>query len=75
MVAQLALNFGADDLTSAETSDPAGSDPAGNEELLELIWDAGFQPVERNDRFEVVHEHDKPISYAERRSEPQRVWA
>ena len=38
------------------------------EDLLHLIWDAGFQPVERNTRYEVVREYDKPPSLAERRS-------
>ncbi|WP_433828014.1 hypothetical protein ACQP2E_01045 [Actinoplanes sp. CA-015351] len=78
-VAQLALNFGADDLASATPEDenaaPEKKDETGRDELLDLIWDAGFQPVERDDRFEIVKEHDKPISYAERRSEPQQVWA
>jgi aminodeoxyfutalosine synthase len=45
------------------------------EDLLHLIWDAGFQPVERNTKYEVVREYDKPPSLADRRSEPQQVWA
>ena len=65
-VAQLALNFGADDLEgSAEAV----------EDLVELIGDAGFQPVERDAAYNVVVEHPKPPSLAERRSEPQKVWA
>ena len=45
------------------------------EDLLNLIWDAGFTPVERNTRYEVVREYDPPVPLAERRSEPQQVWA
>jgi aminodeoxyfutalosine synthase len=45
------------------------------EDLLTLIQDAGFQPVERNTRYEIVREYDAPVSLAERRSEPQQVWA
>ena len=32
------------------------------EDLLDLIWDAGFRPVERNTRYEVVREYDGPPS-------------
>ena len=35
----------------------------------------GFRPVERNTRYEIVHEHDAPVPLAQRRSEPQQVWA
>jgi aminodeoxyfutalosine synthase len=45
------------------------------EDLLELIRDAGFRPVERNTRYEVVKEYDLPVTLAERRAEPQQVWA
>jgi aminodeoxyfutalosine synthase len=45
------------------------------EDLLNLIWDAGFRPVERNTRYDVVREYDAPPSLADRRSEPQNVWA
>ena len=34
------------------------------EDLLELIRDAGFPPVERNTRYEVVREYDPPMSLA-----------
>ena len=67
-VAQLALNFGADDLDASAAG-------AQREEMLELVWDAGFRPVERDARFQVVHEFDPAPSLAERRSEPQKVWA
>jgi aminodeoxyfutalosine synthase len=45
------------------------------DDLLNLIWEAGFQPVERNTRYEVVREYDKAPSLADRRREPQQVWA
>jgi aminodeoxyfutalosine synthase len=45
------------------------------EDLLHLIWDAGFVPVERNTRYEVVREYGAPVSLAERRAVPQQVWA
>ncbi|WP_250002180.1 hypothetical protein [Actinoplanes sp. M2I2] len=67
-IAQLALNFGADDLDGSATA-------PGRDELLELIWDAGFQPVERDAGHQVVREHDRAPSLAGRRSEPQNVWA
>ncbi|MBL7260901.1 hypothetical protein [Paractinoplanes lichenicola] len=69
-VAQLTLNFGADDLDGSVTD----GDPT-RDDLLELIWDAGFRPVERDARYEVVHEHEPAPSLAGRRSEPQKVWA
>jgi aminodeoxyfutalosine synthase len=44
-------------------------------DLLHLIWDAGFRPVERNTRYEIVREYDAPVPLAQRRAEPQQVWA
>ena len=35
----------------------------------------GFRPVERDTRYQVVKEYGAPVSMAERRSEPQQVWA
>jgi aminodeoxyfutalosine synthase len=70
-IAQLTLNFGADDL--AGSSGDAAAMHRGD--LLNLIWDAGFRPVERSERFEVVREYDAAPSLADRRSEPQQVWA
>ncbi|GAB2613939.1 hypothetical protein Aab01nite_70330 [Paractinoplanes abujensis] len=69
-VAQLTLNFGADDLDGSLAD--AG---VTRDDLLELIWDAGFRPVERDARYEVVREHDQAPALAARRSEPQQVWA
>ncbi|WP_430790999.1 hypothetical protein [Actinoplanes sp. G11-F43] len=68
-VAQLALSFGADDLEAVADAAEAEDD------LLHLIWDAGFQPVRRDARYQVVREYEKAPSLAERRSEPQKIWA
>ncbi|MFD0820318.1 aminofutalosine synthase MqnE, partial [Micromonospora zhanjiangensis] len=67
-LAQLAFNFGVDALAGV----PEGTGP---EELTTLIWDAGFQPVERDEDYRVVREYEPPAPLARRRSEPQRVWA
>lgn len=67
-LAQLSFNFGVDALDDV----PDATQP---EELLNLIWDAGFQPVERDAHWRVVREYDAPASLAQRRSEPQKVWA
>ncbi|HEX6499408.1 MAG TPA: aminofutalosine synthase MqnE [Micromonosporaceae bacterium] len=82
-VAQLSLNFGVDDLDGSvveykitHDADRYGTPSTMHrEDLLNLIWDAGFRPVERNTRYEVVREYDAPPSLAERRAEPQQVWA
>ncbi|GIH13428.1 aminofutalosine synthase MqnE [Rugosimonospora africana] len=82
-VTQLSLNFGADDLDGSAveyeiTHDADGHGaphPMHREDLLNLIWDGGFQPVERNTRYEVVREYEPPVPLAQRRAEPQRVWA
>jgi aminodeoxyfutalosine synthase len=82
-VAQLSLNFGVDDLDGSvveykitHDADEYGTpNTMHREDLLHLIWDAGFQPVERNTRYEVVREYDPPVPLAERRAEPQQVWA
>jgi 2-iminoacetate synthase ThiH len=66
-LAQLALNFGVDDLVAPPDAD--------RDELLHLIWDAGFRPVERDEEDNVVREYDPPVSLAERRATPQQVWA
>src|ERR1700760_878741 len=82
-VAQLSLNFGVDDLDGSvveykitHDADSYGTPQTMHrDDLLHLIWDAGFQPVERNTRYDIVREYDKPQSLADRRSEPQQVWA
>jgi aminodeoxyfutalosine synthase len=82
-VAQLSLNFGVDDLDGSvveykitHDADHYGTPSTMHrEDLLELIWDAGFQPVERNTRYEIVRDYDRPVSLAQRRANPQQVWA
>ncbi len=82
-VAQLSLNYGVDDLDGSvveykithDADDYGTPDTMGRQNLLELIWDAGFTPVERNTHYEVMHEYDAPQSLEERRSQPQDVWA
>ncbi|MDW5329110.1 radical SAM protein [Plantactinospora sp. KLBMP9567] len=82
-VAQLALHFGVDDLAGAaaehrigHAADPAGTPAAlSREELLQLVWDADLRPAERDSRYAVLREYDAPPSLAERRAEPQQVWA
>lgn len=66
-VTQLALNFGADDIEAPGDVD--------REDLLTLIWDAGFRPVERDFLYAVIHEYDAAPSFTDRRSQPQQVWA
>jgi len=70
-VAQLALNFGADELDVPGAGQPATDDS----DLLTLIWDAGFRPVRRDIRYAVVRTYDAAPTFTERRSEPQQVWA
>jgi aminodeoxyfutalosine synthase len=80
---QLALNFGADDMDGSVveykiTHDADGfgtPDKLTRDDLLGLIRDAGFRPVERNTRYQVVREYDGPVPLAVRRVEPQAVWA
>ena len=69
-MAQLPLNFGVDDLDGSvveykitHDADSYGTpNTMHREDLLDLIWDAGFRPVERNTRYEVVREYDAPTS-------------
>jgi aminodeoxyfutalosine synthase len=79
--AQLALSFGADDLDGSVVEYKITHDADGygtpstmhREDLLTLIRDAGFRPVERNTRYEVLREYDGPDPA--RRDTPQPVWA
>jgi aminodeoxyfutalosine synthase len=66
-LAQLALHFGVDDIVAPPDAD--------RDEILHLIWDAGFRPVERDADDNVVREYDPPVPLAERRATPQQVWA
>ncbi|MBX6389690.1 MAG: aminofutalosine synthase MqnE [Frankia sp.] len=66
--AQLSLSFGADDLDGSvvEYKITHDADRFGTpstmtrEDLLELIRDAGFRPVERDTRYRVIREYDGP---------------
>lgn len=80
-VAQLSLNYGVDDLDGSvveykitHDADHYGTpDTMHREDLLHLIWDAGFTPVERNTKYETVKDYGPPPSQAERRATPQSV--
>ncbi|PZM95983.1 MAG: aminofutalosine synthase MqnE, partial [Actinobacteria bacterium] len=82
-VAQLSLHFGVDDLDGSvveykitNDADRYGTPSTMHrEDLLRLIWDAGFRPVERDTHYNVVREYPAAPTLAERRAEPQRVWA
>jgi aminodeoxyfutalosine synthase len=78
-VALLSLQFGADDLDTAGVGGRLPGeplpDPMGRDDLVELIHDAGFRPVERDSALAVVREYDPAPSLAERRSAPQQIWA
>lgn len=81
-VAQLSLNFGADDLTGGVTgyrlthdAPEPSTKPLEPEELAELIQDAGFTPIQRDADGGVVREFEPPLPAAIRRAEPQKVWA
>jgi aminodeoxyfutalosine synthase len=77
--AGLALNHGADDIDGSvveykitHDADSFGTpEKMTRESLLELIRDAGFRPVERNTRYEIVREFDGPR--ADRRESPQAM--
>ncbi|WP_131748687.1 aminofutalosine synthase MqnE [Frankia sp. Cppng1_Ct_nod] len=79
--AQLALNFGADDLDGSVveykiTHDADGfgtPDTMTREDLLAVIRDAGFRPVERDTRYRVIREFDGPDPA--RRDLPQSISA
>lgn len=82
-LAQLAFQFGADELTAAPTehriahgAEGGGTpDPLSREDLVQAIRDADCRPVERDARYRVVREYDAPQPLAQRRAEPQQVWA
>ena len=79
--AGLSLNFGVDDLDGSvveykitHDADNFGTpNTMHREDLLDLIRDAGFQPVERNTRYETLREFDGPDP--KRRDTPTTVWA
>jgi aminodeoxyfutalosine synthase len=80
---QLALNHGADDMDGSvveykitHDADHFGTpDKLTRDDLLALIRDAGFTPQERNTRYEVIRRFDGPVPLAQRRAEPQEIWA
>jgi len=82
-LAQLSLNFGVDDLDGSvveykitHDADNYGTpDTLHRDDLLTLIRDAGFIPVERNTRYETVRVYDGPTPLAQRRAEPQPMWS
>lgn len=77
--AQLSLSYGVDDLDGSvveykitHDADKFGTpDKMTRDNLLDLIRDAGFQPVERNTRYEVVREFEGPD--LNRREQPQAM--
>lgn len=79
-VAGLALNFGVSDLTGSTTSYRRTHDTGlidaelTDQDVLELIRDAGFTPMRRDGDFAALHAYDPPVPAAVRRAEPQKVW-
>jgi len=75
--AQLALNHGADDLDGSvveykithDADDFGTPNKMTRDDLLDLIRDAGFRPVERNTRYEILREYEGPDPA--RRDSPQ----
>lgn len=79
--AALSLSFGADDLDGSVVEYKITHDADGfgtpttmtREDLLALIRDAGFTPVERDTRYAVLREYAGPDPH--RRDVPQPAWA
>ncbi|WLQ38501.1 aminofutalosine synthase MqnE (plasmid) [Streptomyces castrisilvae] len=79
--AQLALNHGADDIDGSvveykitHDADNYGTpDKMSRESLLDLIRDAGFQPVERNTLYQTVREYEGPDPEIRETPQPMRV--
>jgi aminodeoxyfutalosine synthase len=79
--AELALSHGADDIDGSvveykitHDADAYGTpDKMSRESLLDLIRDAGFRPVERNTRYEVIGEFDGPDPARRDTPQPMRV--
>jgi aminodeoxyfutalosine synthase len=78
-LSQLALQHGADDLDGSVVEYKITHDADGfgtpstmtRDDLLQLIRDAGFRPVERNTRYEILREYDGPV--ADLRETPQAM--
>ncbi|MEV0131830.1 aminofutalosine synthase MqnE [Dactylosporangium sp. NPDC050688] len=79
--AELALNHGADDIDGSvveykitHDADEFGTpDKMTRESLLDLIRNAGFRPVERNTRYEVIREFEGPDHARRETPQPMRV--
>lgn len=79
--AQLALQHGADDMDGSvveykitHDADNFGTpDKLTREDLLDLIRDAGFRPVERNTRYEIINEYGGPEPDLRESPQPMRV--
>ncbi|MFB9414893.1 MULTISPECIES: aminofutalosine synthase MqnE [Dactylosporangium] len=79
--ASLALNHGADDIDGSvveykitHDADNYGTpDKMTRESLLDLIRDAGFRPVERNTRYEIIREFEGPDLQRRETPQPMRV--
>ena len=79
--AQLALQHGADDMDGSvveykitHDADNYGTpNKLTREDLLDLIRDAGFRPVERNTRYEIIREYDGPDPARRESPQPMRV--
>jgi aminodeoxyfutalosine synthase len=79
--AQLALNHGADDLDGSvveykithDADDFGTPNKMTRDDLLDLIRDAGFRPVERNTRYETLREYDGPDPARRDTPQPMKV--
>jgi aminodeoxyfutalosine synthase len=79
--AQLSLSYGADDLDGSVveykiTHDADGfgtPDTMTRDDLLQLIREAGFRPVERDTRYRVTREYDGPDPTLRETPQPMRV--
>lgn len=79
--AQLALQHGADDMDGSvveykithDADDYGTPNKLGREDLLDLIRDAGFRPVERNTRYEILREYPGPDAGRRETPQPMRV--
>ncbi|WP_212911712.1 aminofutalosine synthase MqnE [Streptomyces sp. TS71-3] len=74
--ALLALQHGADEVdasfVNAQESSDAPAEPT-RDDLLDLVRDAGFRPVERDARYEVVREHEGADPGRRDAPQPMRV--
>jgi aminodeoxyfutalosine synthase len=79
--AQLALNHGADDMDGSvveykithDADDYGTPNKLTRDDILDLIRDAGFRPVERNTRYETIREYPGPDGSRRESPQPMRV--